>query len=282
MYTLITGGNGFIGMYLKEIFDKFEVEYFSPSSSQLDITDYTSVESYIENNNISKIVHLAAVIDNYSLKSFEVNIIGTYNLISASKKFNIDKFIFISTNNVYEENGEYDENSIIQPNNLYGKLKHVAEQLVVNYSNESLCTCTILRLGDVYGINQKYGNLFKTFFVNSLKNENFNIYGEGQRVRDYIYVKDVTRCIWYFLNNDLNGTYNVGSGIGISTKQLAKIMNKIISKDGNKIIYSPIKNDDKSQRILNNSKLKETGFELKYTLQTGIEDMIKENGKSNE
>lgn len=269
MSILITGGNGFLGSYLKENLDSQGMDYYAPSSKELDICNLKSIQEFFQNNRIDKVIHLAANADHTSGKSDDVNIIGTYNVVRISKEFNIKHFVYASTNNVYSvSEALIEEDDPKYPSNQYGVAKLIGEWIVKeNFENFS-----ILRFSDIYGYQQKFGNLMKVFIKNSMNKESIQIVGSGVRARDYLYVLDAARSIVHVIVNRVFGVYNVSTAVATSTLRLAQIINQVFKSD------LPIKcldatTEDTSKVILNNHRLIQSGFNINFSLLEGLNDM---------
>lgn len=133
---LFTGGSGTLG---KEI-SALNPDLLYPSSKELDITNTEAVRAYFESNDLSLVVHAAAftnvpLAETEALTAIEVNVVGTYNLLSECMKRKI-KFVFISTDYVFDgEKGDYTVGDPINPLTNYAMSKASAELMVRMYDN---------------------------------------------------------------------------------------------------------------------------------------------------
>ncbi len=270
MSILITGGNGFLGSYLKDELLLEATPFWAPTSREMDIGSSASIDEYIAGKNIKTIVHLAAEADHKAETSLHTNIVGTYNLINAGLRSSIERFIFASTNNVYGPgNGIYSEEDTTNPTSLYGVSKIIGESLVkTSYQKQ----CAILRFSDIYGYKQKHGNLMRKFIQNAIERKSNQIQGSGGRVRDYLYVVDAVRAINHIYKKCLTGVYNVSTGIGTNTVELSDVISKVFDNNqAASFVHSDF--EDLSSVILDNSKLISENFEIMYNLETGLADM---------
>lgn len=269
MSILITGGNGFLGSYLKKSLNSQCLDYYAPSSTELDICNLGSIQEFFQNNRIDKVIHLAANADHTSGKCDEVNIIGTYNVVRISKKFNIKHFVYASTNNVYSPSEALvEEDDPKYPSNQYGVTKLIGEWIVQeNFENFS-----ILRFSDIYGYQQKFGNLMKVFIKNSINKESISIAGSGVRARDYLYVLDAANSIVHVIVNRVFGVYNVSTAVVTSTLRLAETINQVFESDL-PIKYLETTAEDTSKVILNNNRIIQSGFSINFSLLDGLNDM---------
>lgn len=270
MNILITGGNGFLGSYLKNRLDIEGVNYFSPTSTEMDIQSIESIKTFFELNKVDKIVHLAADADHTSEQCFQINSLGTYNLAKAARENHVRHFLYTSTNNVYGIYGDnIKEDDQTVPSNHYGDSKLLGEYIVKSVFPERH---TILRFSDIFGINQKYGNLMKRFIENSLEKKQNIIYGTGIRTRDYLYVDDAVSSIIHVLKYEKNGTFNISTGVSTTTKQLSVTIGKVFGYE-QEPQYKEYINEDVSVVVLNNDKITATGFNIEFSLEEGLADM---------
>lgn len=139
---LITGGTGKLGKKLVEKLAGRNIVY--PTSEELDITDPLKIAEYFEKNDISKIIHCAALVDMAECdknpeKAININAIGTYNLVNSLHKKQKIRFIYISTDYVYPcELGPYSESDQIKPFNSYAWSKFVGECIVKKILNHCI------------------------------------------------------------------------------------------------------------------------------------------------
>ena len=193
---------------------------YSVGIEELDLLNYQEVLNFLKENNIKKIIHLGWKMDNDNTAIYD-NVEALSNLIKASEEVQIEKIIFASTNNVYgtELNGlnfSEDDKINLDESNKYGISKYLGEELVKYTMKEKAC---IIRIADVYGPNQNHGNLMKGIILNLENKKNIQLYGEGKRERDYIYIDDVIRGLEFIYENNLTGTFNLGTGVGTSVKK---------------------------------------------------------------
>ena len=281
MSLLITGGTGYIGKRLTQKLMKKYNPIYSVGIEELDLLNYQEVLNFLKKNNINKIIHLGWKMDNDNATIYD-NIEALNNLIKASEEVQVEKIIFASTNNVYgtELNGlnfsEEDKENLDQ-NNKYGISKYLGEELVKYTMKEKSC---IIRIADVYGFNQNHGNLMKGIISNLENKKNIQLYGEGKRERDYIYIDDVIRGLEFIYENNLTGIFNLGTGVGTSVKRITDIVVDICKNNGINIGIDHVQVDkeDSSRVILNVEKLKKLGYCYNVTIEEGLRKIIEERG----
>ena len=281
MSLLITGGTGYIGKKLtQKLMEKYNPIY-SVGIEELDLQNYEEVLDFLKKNKIRKIIHLGWKMENNN-KAIYDNIEALNNLLKASEEVQVEKIIFTSTNNVYgtELNGNNfsEEDKInLDENNKYGISKYLGEELVKYSMNEKAC---IIRIADVYGPNQNHGNLMKGIISNLENKKNIQLYGEGKRERDYIYIDDVIRGLEFIFENNLTGIFNLGTGVGTSVKRITDIVINICKNNGinTGLDYVQVNKEDSSKVILNVEKLKNLGYCYNVTIEEGLRKIIEERG----
>lgn len=205
---LITGGNGMIGKNINF--------GFKPSSLEMDIINKTSIEHYISSiNNISCIIHLAAInireSEDNSNKSINTNINGTIEMLKLAIKLDVP-FVHISTGAVFSstnQNERFYEDSIQNPNCMYGYTKASSEKVALLYKKTIL-----IRTGWLFGGHQK--NHYK-FVENTINNflANTHINASNNFVGSPTYVNDFIDKMKYLIINAKYGIHHVvNSGIG--------------------------------------------------------------------
>jgi len=223
---LVTGGTGFIGKYVVDILSKnFDLRLLVKRKNPLkfnknisifvgDITDKKSVEKACEG--VDCVVHLAAIIKGESgEKIYDVNVNGTKNLVEASIKNKVKKFVFLSSDYVLYTN-----------NDAYGESKKECEKIVKNINNY-----VILRLTSVYGKGNKidWGKIIKR-----VKNSNIIfIPGNGKALLQPIYALDVAQYVNNSILYDAGGTFNLA---GSSKATLNALIDTICKACGKKVI----------------------------------------------
>jgi nucleoside-diphosphate-sugar epimerase len=264
----ITGHTGSIGTHLTKNTKNFEFIYFKE-----DITKNSLVNSWIKNNKLEIIVHLAAivpikVVNDNPKKAYKVNVSGTKNLVNAILKYDNDiKWVFFSsTSHVYSTaTNKIKENSAIKPISYYGKTKHLAEKEIERLKQKNIKFC-IGRIFSTTNSNQR-----KNYLVPDLKKkiktlkepvilENLNHF------RDFISINDICKIIKKLSKKRFNGIINIASG---KKTKLSEIAKTISIKFKRKILIKENKNP--STLIANNNLLKKI---YKFKIKTKIKDLI--------
>jgi UDP-glucose 4-epimerase len=268
MRVFITGGAGFIGIYLCKklleqnhnvtIFDNFEnssqehfISTFKDSIIIIsgDITNYPKLKNSMKNHDV--VIHLASKISVPDSiinpeSTFDTNIHGTQNVLDALYHNKITKIISASSAAVYSNTPKIlDETSITVPSSPYGTSKLEMEKKINHFTSEHKIHSIVLRLFNVYGIGQsiQYAGVITKFEEKINQNLPLIIYGDGRAVRDFIHIDDVVTAIILAMESSESNTYNIASGISTSIINLAKTMIALSDKSL-EIIFKPARDGD--------------------------------------
>ena len=164
-----------------------------------------------------------------------------------------------------------------EPASPYGLAKKKLNELIeVMLQNETM-SYSILNLSNVYGPRQDphgEAGVMSIFTGKLINNEIPTIYGDGKQTRDYVYVLDVVDALIKSSETDDNLFLNIGTGVETSVNELVSILSQKISWDGEPE-YAPSREGELLRSVLNNERAKgEIGWEPKYTLDTGLDELI--------
>jgi len=303
---IITGGLGFIGQYLvkrliKEnfypiIIDDLSVgklktlELFQRSKFtfiKCDITNKEKLERSLIRFKPETIIHLAAIhfIPNCNRdpeRTLLVNVIGTRVLLDIASKKNIKNFLFASSAAVYKPNRyPHKETDSLRPVDVYGLSKKTAEEIVQLYRKYHNIKFIILRLFNVYGLNDPNLHIIP-LLLSQLKKSNRIRVGRLDTSRDYIYINDVIEAVVKLLKSRRgfnNSIYNIGTGKKHSGRSLIKMIGKIT---GRKIITyrdrNSIREVDRKILVANIKKFSSVySWKPKYDISQGLKELVKLN-----
>jgi len=279
MKILVTGGAGFIASHIADalineghqvyILDNLSTGFeknVNPKAKFIksDISS-PSIFKIFEEEKFDLVNHHAAHIDVRKSVSDPVfdantNILGTINLLQASIKTGVKKFMFASTGGAIYGEQEYfpaDENHPINPVSPYGITKLTIEKYLFFYKNEYDLNYTVLRYANVYGPRQNpFGEAgVVAIFTNKLlKNENPIINGAGKQTRDYVFIEDVVKANVITLEDKSSEIYNVGTGFETNVNDLFTKLNKIA---GNKAEekHGPAPKGEQLRSVISSAKL---------------------------
>ena len=309
--VLVTGGAGFIGShivdgYVEEGYQVVVIDDLSRGKRenlnrkakfyQIDIND-EKIAGIFAKEKFDLVNHHAAQIDlRISVKKplfdAKINILGTLNLLESCLKNKVKNFIFISSGGaIYGEPEDMpvDEYYPKNPLSPYAVAKHTIEHYLYYYRQTFALNYVALRYANVYGPRQDpFGEagVIAIFSQRMLKKGRPTIFGDGEQLRDYIYIDEVIDINMLAsqkiesLNekrasspDDLS--YNVGTGTGSSVNFLYRALAKI-TDFSEEPIYAPGKKGDIRKIYLDTSKAKkELGWQAKLQLEDGLEKTVK-------
>jgi len=244
---LVTGGCGFIGAnfirYMLEesgftgrIVNADKLTYAGNPENLTDIALKSSTRYIFEKADICDAKAMSAIFDTYDIDTIchfaaeshvdrsiaepdafmRTNIIGTFNLLelAKSRKDKLNLFHHVSTDEVYGslgEHGFFTERTPYDPSSPYSASKASSDHLVRAYSRTYALPVTISNCSNNYGPYQFPEKLIPLVLLNALDGKSLPVYGKGENVRDWLYVKDHCIAIWTIMQNGIRGeTYNVG------------------------------------------------------------------------
>ena len=300
--ALVTGGAGFIGSHLTEKLHQNNIEVLVVDnlltgkkenllSLDLENTIYGDVGSeetlkIIKNFNPDVCFHLAAqssvvISVEDPLLDFEHNLLQPVQLIKTLLKTDCKQFIFTSSGGTIFGEPEViptsEDDYAGEPASPYGLAKKKLNELIeVMLQNETM-SYSILNLSNVYGPRQDphgEAGVMSIFTGKLMNNETPTIYGDGKQTRDYVYVLDVVDALIKSAETDDNLFLNIGTGVETSVNELVSILSQKISWDGEPE-YAPKREGELLRSVLNNERAKsQIGLEPKYTLDTGLDELI--------
>ena len=241
---------------IKKIFEEYEVDFVIYTLTSFWIVD--SNESYDElvSENLSPII----------------------SILNIMKEYDVNKFIYMSSGgSIYGESNEpIRESSENQPISFYGWIKEAAETYIKYMSrvNKDL-KYIIFRPSNVYGKYQELNRIIGVALKNTYIGERMNIFGSIDTKKDYIHIDDFSEIVLSLIENDKwNEIYNIGSGVGTSTKEILEYAQKIVNKKLD-INYSESKTGDIAYSVLNVDKVKKIlGKDNFMSVYDGMEKMF--------
>lgn len=309
MKILITGGGGFQGSHLTEYMlgKGHEVSvlttYSDISHNHLkhvadkvniiwgSVTDKEIVEKSVRGHAV--VFHLAGRINvDESLEDplafFYANILGTYNVLDAVKKYGA-RLIVTSTCEVYgdghslKEGELLTETSELKPNSPYAASKAAMDRISYSYYKSFDLDITIVRPFNIYGERQKngtFGALIPIMVAKAMRGEDLLVYGDGNSERDYTHVSDTMEAYNIVLNNDtLKGkVVNFASGENVKVKDIA---NYIAKKFNVNVVHGPARPGEVSRFPADTVFSRSLGYSPKVSVWEGIDRYIEWAKKEN-
>ncbi|MDW2876423.1 MULTISPECIES: dTDP-glucose 4,6-dehydratase [Bacillaceae] len=303
---LVTGGAGFIGSnfvnYTVRTYPDYHVinldaltyagNLYNLSESaersnyefiRGDIADPVLVESIFEQG-IHAVINFAA--ESHVDRSISdpgifvrTNIQGTQVLLDAARKYKVEKYIQISTDEVYGtlgETGFFTEETPLAPNSPYSASKASADLLVRAYYETYGLPVNITRCSNNYGPFHFPEKLIPLMIINALNDKELPVYGNGLNVRDWLHVEDHCKAIDLVLHKGKAGeVYNVGGHNERTNIEVVKEILKDLNKPETLIRYVEDRLGHDKRYAIDPSKLRnELGWEPVYSFETGLKATI--------
>jgi UDP-glucose 4-epimerase len=307
MKILITGGAGFIGSHLCEKYTKdghtvvcidnfmsgdlrnirHLLDYRNFKLIKGDIRDFDLLEKIMPD--VDVVFHLAAQIhvDRSYIEpklTYEVNVMGTQNILEVARIHDAKRVIHASTSEVYGsgEYGPMDENHPLNAPHPYGASKIAADRMCYAYIQTYGMDISIVRCFNIYGPRQRdfgYGGVISIFTRRVLNNIPPIIYGDGTQTRDYTYIKDAVRAYDLVLNHNepITEPINFGTGKEVTIIDLANKIIDLCGKSGNiKPVHVEPRIGEVKRLIADATKAKKLlGWEHKFRLGDGLKEFIR-------
>jgi dTDP-glucose 4,6-dehydratase len=204
----------------------------------------------------------------------ETNIKGTQVLLDASRKHKVQKFIFISTDEVFGEiaNGKFNENSLIKPNSPYAASKAAADLLVQSYIRTYKFPAIIIRPSNNYGPWQYPEKLIPLAILRILGGGNVPVYGKGLNVREWLYVEDCVRGILMITGKGKIGQiYNLGSACESKNIDTVKLLLKTLGVNQERLEFVKDRLGHDIRYSLDSSKVaRDLGWKPRVLLTEGL------------
>ena len=306
MKILITGGAGFIGSHLCDKYTKeghtvlcldnfmsgnlmnvkHLLNYRNFKLIKGDIRDFDLLEKLMRD--VDVVFHLAAQIhvDRSYIEpkhTYEVNVMGTQNILEVARIHDAKRVIYASTSEVYGSAlyAPIDENHPLNAPHPYGASKIAADRMCYAYIQTYGMNISILRLFNIFGTRQRdigYGGVISMFTRRVLSNTPPIIYGDGMQTRDYTYVEDAVRAYDLVLNHNkpITEPINFGTGKEVSIVDLANKIIDLCGKKGNiKPVHVEPRIGEVKRLIADATKAKNLlGWEPKYNLEEGLNAFV--------
>ncbi|MBC8044183.1 MAG: dTDP-glucose 4,6-dehydratase [Rhizobacter sp.] len=304
---LITGGAGFIGSnfvrYMLALYPAYKILNLdkltyagnlesladidsNPNYSFLkgDIADRTFIESVFASNAIDSVVNFAAEshVDRSILGArvfVETNVLGTQTLLDAAKATGVEKFVQVSTDEVYGSlgaTGYFTEATPLAPNSPYSASKAGADLLVRSYFETFGFPAVITRCSNNYGPYHFPEKLIPLMIANALEDKPLPVYGDGLNVRDWLYVEDHCRAIDKVLHHGKAGeVYNIGGRNEQKNIDIVRLILRELGKPESLITFVKDRPGHDRRYAIDASKIQhDLNWQPTETFETGIAKTI--------
>ncbi|HWD66140.1 MAG TPA: NAD-dependent epimerase/dehydratase family protein [Solirubrobacteraceae bacterium] len=287
MRILVTGGSGFIGRHvvvtLRSHGHQVRVVDLQPHVDpevdlvQGDIADADVIEAAFEGG-FDGVVHLAAVTS--VLRSVEqpeltyrTNVQGTHRLLEGARAAGVGSLVFASTNAVTGpmEEPAITERSRLRPMTPYGATKAAGEMLMSAYTSVYGVRCTAIRLTNVYGPGMQAKDSIVARLMRAIRlGTTFEIYGDGEQVRDYVHVTDVVAAAARALEDaSWQGPVVIGTGTSLSVLDVVDVVRRATGAEL-PVRHGPAKPGEMPAVIVDNSRARSLGWEPQFDFPTGV------------
>ncbi len=304
---LVTGGAGFIGSnfinYILSTRDDYEIinldkltyagnlENLKPSEGKKnyhfvkgDITNNELVDYIFNKYSIKYVINFAAEshVDRSILGSevfYRTNVVGTNVLLEAARRYQTEKFLQISTDEVYGSlgaTGLFTENTPLAPNSPYSSSKTAADMAVLAFHHTYGLPVVVTRCSNNYGPLQFPEKLIPLMIINALGNKKLPVYGDGLNVRDWIYVIDHNKAAELVFEKGKSGeVYNIGASREMKNIEIVKLILKKLGKGEELIEYVKDRPGHDRRYAIDSSKIQnELGWKPSFEFEQAISDTI--------
>ncbi|MDC0215848.1 SDR family oxidoreductase [Candidatus Pelagibacter sp.] len=283
---IITGGLGYIGIELAKVLSKkysivlCDINIFQTKINKISKKIKILLKDFRDLNtsdlkNVYSVIHLASISNDPSVLldpkiSWEVNVLGTFQLLNICKKAKIKKFIFASSGSVYgvKKEKKVTEDLDLVPISEYNKTKMIGERVIMSFNK--YFTTSIIRPATVCGYSEalRLDVSVNMLTFQALHKKKITVFG-GKQYRPNIHIKDMIRLYSHFLKKNINGIFNAG----FENLSINHIVDRIKQKVKKKIIITKLKTNDIRSYRLSSKKLEKVGFKPKYNVSDAIEEL---------
>ncbi|NEU25663.1 dTDP-glucose 4,6-dehydratase [Paenibacillus polymyxa] len=307
MKLLVTGGAGFIGsnfvLYMLKQHPEYEIVNVDALTYAGNLENLKSIEDHPKHTFVKADITNAQVMDQLMQQGIDVvvnfaaeshvdrsilepevfvktNVLGTQVLLDAAKKYNVTKFVQVSTDEVYGSLGEtglFTEETPLQPNSPYSASKAGGDLLVRAYHETFGLPVNITRCSNNYGPYQFPEKLIPLMISRALSDQQLPVYGDGLNIRDWLYVEDHCSAIDLVIHQGkLGEVYNIGGNNERTNVHIVKTILKELGKPESLISYVQDRpGHDRRYGIDPTKTMNELGWKPKHSFETGIKETIR-------
>lgn len=245
-----------------------------------DVRDHELVNELVEETdavvNFAAESHVDRSIDS-AANFVATNVGGTQTLLSAASNHGIDRFLQVSTDEVYGHilEGEFDEDDCLDPRNPYAATKAGADLLCQSYERTHDLPVVIVRSSNNYGPRQHSEKLIPKFVKLAANGEDLPVYGDGSNVREWTYVEDTCRAFEMVLREGQVGEiYNVGSGDERQNIEVTRTIVALVGADEDQITFVEDRPGHDQRYALNTEKIEALGWEAQWSFDEGLKATV--------
>jgi dTDP-glucose 4,6-dehydratase len=210
---------------------------------------------------------------------YHTNVIGTNVLLEASRRFDVKKFLQVSTDEVYGSlgpTGLFREDTPLSPNSPYSSSKAAADMMVNAFFHTYGMPVVTTRCSNNYGPLQFPEKLIPLMTLNALSGKKLPVYGDGLNVRDWIYVIDHNEAVELVFENGREGeVYNIGASQEMTNIEIVKLILNALGKTEDLIEYVKDRPGHDRRYAIDSSKIQnELGWKPKFKFEEAIQKTI--------
>ena len=302
---LVTGGSGFIGSrFVHHILGKYNdvslinVDKLTYAGNQENLKDVSDDDRYrfyhddiCDKKKMAEIFreHKPDIVVNFAAEShvdrsigapedfIQTDVFGTFVLLEEAKKNDVERFIQISTDEVYGSTlGEpFRETDPMMPSSPYSASKTGADRLAYSYFKTYDLPVIISRASNNYGSHQYPEKLIPLFITNAIDNKQLPLYGDGLNVRDWLYADDHCSAIDFIISNGVPGeVYNIGGGNELTNIMITDRILELTGKSKELIKFVDDRLGHDRRYALDTAKLSALGWDPAIDFKTGMEKTV--------
>ncbi len=299
---LVTGGAGFIGSAFVRRFhrdyeilvvdnldysgDALRIEETGVPLLEVDIRDMETLIGVMDDFRPDIIVHFAAQthVDRSITDPepfFSTNVMGTLNLLQAGMEMGVERFIHISTDEVYGDlppgsTGKFTEESPLRPSSPYSSSKASADLMVQSFVRTYAFPAVIVRPSNCYGPWQYPEKLIPYSVLRLLNGQPITLYGRGENIRTWLHVDDCVRGIGVVMDRgEIGEVYNLGSDEEWRNIDVARLIVRYMGLDEDWITFIDDRPGHDFRYALNTSKIRGLGWKPEIRFEEGLRETVK-------
>jgi len=245
------------------------------------LDDRALVDQLVARHNI--VVHFAA--ESHVTRSLggaydfvNTNVVGTYHLVDAAHRHDVDKFVHVSTDEVYGpmRSGAAREDHPLCPTVPYAASKAAAEQIALSYFHTYGVPVCVTRSSNSYGTGQHHEKLVPLFITRLLSGLDVPLHGRGEHVRNWLHVEDNCQGIDLVMRKGLPGeAYNIGDGTDLTTRQMTALLLAAVGAGWNRVEYVPDRPANDIRYSMDCRKARtDLGYQPRWDLETGLAQTV--------
>ncbi|MFC6725366.1 dTDP-glucose 4,6-dehydratase [Halobium palmae] len=302
MRTLVTGGAGFIGSnFVRHLVEQTDDEVvildaltYAGSTENLDGALDHERHEFVEGDVrdeelVADLVADADAVVNFAAESHvdrsidgskpfvSTNVEGTRCLLDAARAADVDRFLQVSTDEVYGEvtDGKFAEGDPLDPRNPYAATKAGADHLALSYERTYDLPVVVTRSSNNYGPRQHREKLIPKFVTLAARGEPLPVYGDGSNVREWTYVEDNCRAIDLALREGEAGeVYNVGSGEERTNLEVTRAILDAVGASEELVEFVEDRPGHDQRYALETGKIERLGWAPEYAFEEGLERTV--------